>query len=182
MASFASSATTCGARKHAWTNIESWFPSFHQSILTLSPRGNWSRRACVRHTGWRTKRSWPLFSPTFFFFLLSFFYAFYFSSTSRNLPFVKILQVSFFFPRKKGYFRVIFRDGQCSVAEPGPTPSPWSISLLLSFFYAFYFSPTSGNLPCMKICFPQYFGITRRYMQKRNIFQVIFLFLRKNPP
>ena len=25
----------------------------------------WSRRACVRHTWWRTKRSWPLFSPTF---------------------------------------------------------------------------------------------------------------------
>ena len=31
----------------------------------------WSRRACVRHTWWRTKRSWPLFSPTFFFFLFS---------------------------------------------------------------------------------------------------------------
>ena len=29
---------------------------------------NWSRRACVRHPWWRTKRSWPLFSPTFFFF------------------------------------------------------------------------------------------------------------------
>ena len=26
----------------------------------------WSRRACVRHPWWRTKRSWPLFSPTFF--------------------------------------------------------------------------------------------------------------------
>ena len=32
----------------------------------------WSRRACVRHPWWRTKRSWPLFSPTFFFF--SFFF------------------------------------------------------------------------------------------------------------
>ena len=30
----------------------------------------WSRRACVRHPWWRTKRSWPLFSPTFFFFFL----------------------------------------------------------------------------------------------------------------
>ena len=41
----------------------------------------------------------------------------------------------------------------------------------LSFsFSAFYFSPTSGNLPCVKICFPQYCGITRRYMQKKNIF------------
>ena len=72
----------------------------------------WSRRACVRHTWWRTKRSWPLFSPTFFF---SFFFFF------------------FFF-----------------------------------FFSAFYFSPTSGNLPCVKIFPPQYFGITRRYMQKKN--------------
>ena len=26
----------------------------------------WSRRACVRHPWWRTKRSSPLFSPTFF--------------------------------------------------------------------------------------------------------------------
>ena len=26
-----------------------------------------------------------------------------------------------------GNFRAIFRDGQRSVAEPGPTPSPWSI-------------------------------------------------------
>ena len=29
----------------------------------------WSRRSCVRHTWWRTKRSWPLFT---YFFLLSF--------------------------------------------------------------------------------------------------------------
>ena len=62
----------------------------------------------MRHPWRRTKRSWPLFSPTFFF-------------------------LSFFF---------------------------------FLFSYAFCFSPTSGNLPCVKICFPQYFGITRRYMQK----------------
>ena len=30
-------------------------------------------------------------------------------------------------------------------------------------FYAFCFSPTSEKLPWLKICFPQYFGITRRY-------------------
>ena len=41
---------------------------------------------------------------------------------------------------------------------------------LSSFFSAFYFSPTSGNLPCVEICFPQYFGITRRYMQKKKYF------------
>ena len=66
--------------------------SFQHEIL------NWSRRAYVRHPWWRTKQSWPLFSPTFF------------------------------------------------------------------FFNAFCFSPTSGNLPWLKICFPQYFGITRRNM------------------
>ena len=32
----------------------------------------WSRRAWVRHLWWRTKRSWPLFSPTFFLFFLFF--------------------------------------------------------------------------------------------------------------
>ena len=56
----------------------------------------------------------------------------------------------------------------------------FSLSFFLSFFfsYAFCFSPTSGNLPCVKICFPQYFVITRRYMQK-NIFLGYFIFLRK---
>ena len=45
-----------------------------------------------------------------------------------------------------------------------------SFSLLFLFFSLFLsvfcFWPTSGNLPYVKICFPQYFGITRRYMQK----------------
>ena len=44
------------------------------------------------------------------------------------------------------------------------------------FFYAFCFSSTSRNLPCVKICFPQYFGITRRYMQKKTFLGVIFEF------
>ena len=80
----------------------------------------WSRRACVRHTWWRTKRSWPLFSPTFFFFFLFSF-----------------------------------------------------------FFSAFYFAPTSGNLPCVKICFPQYFGITRRYMQNDFFLGSFYFFYEK---
>ena len=50
-------------------------------------------------------------------------------------------------------FCVFFLHGQRSVVEPGPTPTPWSI-----FFYAFCFSPTGGELPRLKICFPQYFG------------------------
>ena len=119
-----------GARKHAWRTQAAWANNRHTDYLvnhvTLANMGifpryknvsqnfffysNWSRRACVRHSWWRTKRSWPLFSPTFFFFLF------------------------------------------------------------LSSFYAFCFSPTSGYLPCVKICFPQYFGITRRYMQKKYIY------------
>ena len=49
-------------------------------------------------------------------------------------------------------------------------------SFFFFFFSAFYFSPTSGNLPCVKICFPQYFGITRRYMQKKIFFLGNFYF------
>ena len=54
--------------------------------------------------------------------------------------------------------------------------SPTSVILRKLFFSpalifwhnAFYFSPTSGKLPWLKICFPQYFGITRRniYLKK----------------
>ena len=33
-------------------------------------------------------------------------------------------------PEKKGKLHAIFRDSQRSVAEPGPTPSPWSITLM----------------------------------------------------
>ena len=42
-------------------------------------------------------------------------------------------------------------------------------SVFLSFsslFSVFCFWPTSGKLPRVKIRFPHYFGITRRYMQK----------------
>ena len=34
---------------------------------------------------------------------------------------------NYYFLRKKADFRGGFLHGQCSVAEPGPTPSPWSI-------------------------------------------------------
>ena len=39
------------------------------SHLRQSGNRFWSRRASMRHPWWRTKRSWPLFSPTCFFFL-----------------------------------------------------------------------------------------------------------------
>ena len=51
--------------------------------------------------------------------------------------------------------------------------------LFFFFFSALYFSPTSGNLPCVKICFPQYFGITRRYIQKKYFSYLIFIFLQR---
>ena len=47
---------------------------------------------------------------------------------------------NFFSPRKKGHFRAIFRYGQRSVAEPGPTPSSWSI--LAMYLYGFRTSPS----------------------------------------
>ena len=47
------------------------------------------------------------------------------------------------------------------------------------FFSAFYFSPTSGNLPFVKVCFPQYFGLTRRYMQKKIFLLGNFYFFTK---
>ena len=37
------------------------------------------------------------------------------------------LEVIYIFLRKKVDFRARFRNGQRSVTEPGPTPSPWSI-------------------------------------------------------
>ena len=54
------------------------------------------------------------------------------------------------------------------------------VRLSSSSLSVFCFWPTSGNLPCAKICFPQYFGITRRYMPKMKIFFLgNFYFLRK---
>ena len=50
--------------------------------------------------------------------------------------------------------------------------------LLLSF-YAFYFSPTSGKLPWLKICFTQYFRIARRNIYNKHFSKLIFIFLRK---
>ena len=44
-----------------------------------------------------------------------------------------------------------------------------SVSPLSSFFYVFFFWPTSRKLPRLKICFPQYFGKTRRYMLKKIV-------------
>ena len=55
-----------------------------------------------------------------------------------------------------------------------------SFSLFSFFFFSvFCFWPTSGNLPCVKICVPQYFGITRRYMQNKIFFLGNFYFLRE---
>ena len=57
---------------------------------------------------------------------------------------------------------------------------------LFSFLSVFCFWPTSGNLPCAKICFPQYFSITRRYMPKKGNFWAFFLHfivsIRSGPP
>ena len=59
--------------------------------------------------------------------------------------------------------------------QPPPNHNQTYISSF--FFYAFCFSPTSWKILCLKICFPQYFGITRRNIYTKN--KVIFIFLRK---
>ena len=60
-----------------------------------------------------------------------------------------------------------------------------SVFLFLFSPSVFCFWPTLGNLLCAKICSPQYFGITRRYMhgnffftKKKKIFERFFDFLR----
>ena len=50
------------------------------------------------------------------------------------------------------------------VAEGSEAGHCFHLLFSSSFFYAFCFSSTSGKLSCVKICFPQYFGITRRYI------------------
>ena len=54
-----------------------------------------------------------------------------------------------------GGFACAIRGGVCN-----------AFSLFLSSLYVFCFWHTSGKLPRLKTCFPQYFSITRRYMQK----------------
>ena len=48
----------------------------------------------------------------------------------------------------------------------------------LSFLSVFCFWPTSGKLLFVKICFPQYFCITRIYMQKKKC--NFYFFTKKN--
>ena len=95
-----------------------------------------------------------------------------------NLIYQNVLVISSFGPKKIGPDVLA-----CATRGGGRSEAGHCFHLLFfSFFfsYAFCFSATSRKLPCVKICFPQYFGITRRYMQKKNnIFLVIFIFLRK---
>ena len=52
-----------------------------------------------------------------------------------------------FFLRKKTDFLAIFRHGQRSVAEPGPTPSPWSISQHFPFAFKVKVEFSYCNIP-----------------------------------
>ena len=57
---------------HCHSNFRCVGLSWAVTIFNFPGTRGWSRRACVRHRRWRTKRSWPLFSPTFFFSFASF--------------------------------------------------------------------------------------------------------------
>ena len=58
----------------------------------------------------------------------------YFGITRRYMQ----KKVIFIFLRKKADFRARFRNGQRSVMEPGPTPSPWSICFSFNTTNIFY--------------------------------------------
>ena len=99
----------------------------------------WSRRACVRHPWWRTKRSWPLFSPTFFFlfflflFLLGLLLFTHFVESPVTLLFKKFFLQSRIFVRFFCCLRPAFGRGAWI------TPSPWSI-------YRAFMRPKGGKL------------------------------------
>ena len=85
----------------------------------------------------------------------------------------------------KSWFSTVFLLFTASVRSrpPGPPAVPQV------FLSVFCFWPTSGNLPCVKICFPQYLFITRRYMQrkysfflKRAFFRPFTANVRSRPP
>ena len=97
----------------------------------------------------------------------SFFSVFCFWPTSEKLEDIwrKKNWVNFYLFTTKSWYLRVFKTfyGQCLVTAAWAKHIPWSIFLNFNFL-------TSGNLLCTKICFPQYFGITRRYMQNKNIF------------
>ena len=102
----------------------------------------WPRRLCVHHPRWRLQ------------------------CVAGHYYYHRSVFLSFFGP---GGLRApcVIECAMCSLAI--------IITIVQSFFLflfsVFCFWPTSGNLPCAKICFPQYFGITRRYMQKNISFR-----------
>ena len=80
---------------------------------------------------------------------------------------------NFYFFTKKNWFSSVF-----SVTAAWATRSPWSIFLF--FFLRLLLLNHFGNLLCAKICFRQYFGITRRYMQKKKILGNFYFFTNKS--
>ena len=86
-----------------------------------------------------------------------------------------------FWPNKKEQF---FGPGGFACATRGGVCNAYlaiviTIAQSLFFFLfppVFCFLPTSGKLPRLRICFPQYFGITRRYMHSFFLFARFFFF------
>ena len=123
----------------------------------------------------------PLFSPNFFF-SFSFFLRLLLFAHFGEIPVAEnlfptifyymqknICFRNFYFLRKKLIFGPFFSFLR-PVFDHGRLGHPQSPEFFSFFFFSlsvFCFWPTSGKLPCVKICFPQYFAITRRYMQKK---------------
>ena len=62
-------------------------------------------------------------------------------------------KVIFIFLQKKGDFRAFFLLGQRSVAEPGPTPSPWSI-IYEKLYFVFLTHPNAMAIHIFIFIFP----------------------------
>ena len=134
MSSFASSATSCGARKHAWTkrqNKVNTMASFASSAIKGGARkppgpigtGHWEYRTFCPAVGLASVAG-HCWSRQFVFVFTG-----QAGLTFSSSVYMAIVNTDF----GPGGFSVFsdFYD-QHSVAEPGPTPSPWSIRL--SFF------------------------------------------------
>ena len=129
----------------------SFFSSFFFLCLLLSVFSYFHSYRSVT-VAWASPSPWSIFS----FFFFSFFYVFCFSPTSGKLPLVKFCFLPYFgikiegiskkkyllgviviFSCKNADFCVFFPDfyGQLSVAEPGATPSPWTVQILNMILY-----------------------------------------------
>ena len=126
MASFALSATTCEALKHAWT----------KNKKKVGKKNGQFR--FVRHHGWHTQAGLDQ------------------KKKERKKKKKKVGE-------NNGQLRFVRHHG-CACKHA------WTNIMddVGNFIDIWLNITTSGKLPCVKICFPKYFGITRRNIYKKK--------------